>query len=122
MNIIPGGVDKVLELVGSTTLLDSIACLAKDGICCLVGLVGGSPFVPNFNPLSAIPTGRYLTAYAERIFDPGNLPLAALIDQIEEGSLKIPVGKILHMDQIVEAHECMEKNEGGGKIVVLTGM
>lgn len=41
----------VLELVGGTTLPDSLACLAKDGICCLLGLVGGSPLVPDFNPL-----------------------------------------------------------------------
>jgi NADPH:quinone reductase-like Zn-dependent oxidoreductase len=122
MNIHPAGVDKVLELVGSATLLDSIACLAKGGICCLVGLVGGSHLVPNFNALSAIPTERYLTAYAERAFSPTNLPLGELIEQIEEGSLTIPVGKVFNMDQIVQAHECMESNMGGGKIVVLTGM
>lgn len=121
-SLFPAGVNKVLELVGGTTTLDSLACLGQDGVCCLVGLVGGSPFVPNFNPLSMLRMERYLTAYAERTFSSDNLPLAELIEQIEEGSLKIPIGRVFHMDQIVEAHECMERNEGNGKIVVLTGM
>jgi NADPH:quinone reductase-like Zn-dependent oxidoreductase len=118
----PAGVNKVLELVGGTTTLDSLACLAQDGVCCLVGLVGGSPFVPNFNPLSMLRMERYLTAYAERTFSSNNVPLSELIGQIEEGSLKVPIGRVFHLDQIVEAHECMEKNEGNGKIVILTGM
>ena len=120
--IYPNGVDKVLELVGGSTLVDSISCLAKNGICCLVGLVGGSHLLPDFNPLAMIPTERYLTAYGERTFQAANFPLDELIRQIENGSLKIRLGKVFTIDQIVEAHECMEKNEGGGKIVVLTGM
>ena len=122
MEMYPGGVDKVLELVGGTTLADSLACLAKDGICCLVGLVGGSASVQDFSPLAMIQTERYLTAYGERTFTPSNLPLGDLVKQVQEGSLKIRVGKVFQMDQIVEAHECMERNEGNGKIVVLTGM
>lgn len=121
-DICPGGVNKVLELVGGTSLPDSISCLAKGGICCMVGLVGGSPLVPDFNPLAMIQTERYLTAYGERTFAPSNLPLDDLLQQVIDGNLKIPIGKVYRMDQIVEAHECMENNEGAGKIVVLTGM
>ena len=118
--IVPNGVDKVLELIGGSTVPDSISCLAQNGICCLVGLVGGSPSIPDFNPLAMIPTERYLTAYGGRNFTAANLPLNNLIDQIVEGSLKIPLGKVFDVEQIVEAHECMERNEAQGKIVVLT--
>jgi NADPH:quinone reductase-like Zn-dependent oxidoreductase len=40
--------------------------------------------------------------------------------QIEEGKMHVQVGKIFHLDEIVEAHRCMEENRAGGKIVVLT--
>lgn len=116
-----GGVDKVLELVGGSTLNDSLTCLSENGICCLVGLVGGSASIADFSPLAAIQIGRYLTAYGERTFAASNLPLDHLVDQIENGSLKIRIGKVFNMDDIVEAHECMERIEALGKIVVLTG-
>ena len=122
MELYPSGVNKVLELVGGATLLDSFSCLAKEGICSHVGLVGGSATLADFSPLFMIPTERYLTAYGERSFVPSNLPLGELVKQVQEGSLKIPVGRVFTMDQIVEAHACMEANEGAGKIVVLTGM
>lgn len=31
---VPGGVNKVLELIGTTTLLDSLQCAAPHGIVC----------------------------------------------------------------------------------------
>ena len=121
-SICPNGVDKILELVGGSTLPDSLSCLAKDGVCCLTGLVGGTPAVPDFNPLAMIQTGRYLTAYAERSFQPSNFPLNELIQQWVDGKLTLPLGRVFEMDQIVEAHESMERNEGRGKLVVLTEM
>jgi Zinc-binding dehydrogenase len=30
------------------------------------------------------------------------------------------IGRTFHLDEIVEAHRCMEENKAGGKIVVLT--
>ena len=47
-------------------------------------------------------------------------PLAQLCDQIAGGSLKVQVGRVFGIDDIVEAHRCMEDNKAGGKIVVLT--
>lgn len=37
-----GGVNKVLELVGTTTLLDSLQCTQAHGIVCMAGMVGDS--------------------------------------------------------------------------------
>lgn len=39
---------------------------------------------------------------------------------MEEGKLKVKVGKVFKLDDIVEAHRTMEENKAGGKIVVLT--
>jgi NADPH:quinone reductase-like Zn-dependent oxidoreductase len=36
------------------------------------------------------------------------------------GRLHVQVGRIFKLDEIVEAHRCMEENKAGGKIVVLS--
>ena len=46
-------------------------------------------------------------------------PLEELSQQIAAGKLHVQVGKTFHLDDIVEAHRCMEGNKAGGKIVVL---
>ena len=43
-----------------------------------------------------------------------------LIEQIAAGTLHVNVGKVFQLDEIAEAHRCMEENKAGGKIVVLT--
>jgi NADPH:quinone reductase-like Zn-dependent oxidoreductase len=43
-----------------------------------------------------------------------------LVEQIAVGTLRVQVGKTFQLDEIVEAHRCMEENKAGGRIVVLT--
>jgi NADPH:quinone reductase-like Zn-dependent oxidoreductase len=38
--VYPEGVDKVLELVGATTLEDSLQCAKQGGVVCMSGIVG----------------------------------------------------------------------------------
>jgi NADPH:quinone reductase-like Zn-dependent oxidoreductase len=64
--------------------------------------------------------GGCLTTYAGESDDFMRTPLDELIEQISAGTLKVQVGKIFHLGEIVEAHRCMEENRAGGKIVVLT--
>jgi NADPH:quinone reductase-like Zn-dependent oxidoreductase len=115
-----GGVDKVLELVGTTTLKDSLFCTKRGGIVCMTGIVGNKWSFDTFAPMEAIPTAVCLTTYAGESDDFMRTPLAELIEQISAGTLKVQVGKIFRLDEIVEAHRCMEENKAGGKIVVLT--
>ncbi|KAK5032601.1 hypothetical protein LTS07_004011 [Exophiala sideris] len=122
LRIHPSGVDKVLDLVGGSSLPDSLSCLADEGVCCFTGLVGGSAAVADFNPLAMIQTGKYLTAYGERFFNASNFPLNDLVGRMVEGTLKIRLGKVFHMNDIAEAHEYVERNESIGKVVVMTGM
>ncbi|WP_454632610.1 zinc-binding dehydrogenase [Bradyrhizobium cenepequi] len=37
-----GGIQKVLELVGTTTLADSLQCTRRQGSVCMTGMVGDS--------------------------------------------------------------------------------
>jgi len=47
-------------------------------------------------------------------------PLQRLLDDVAAGRLPIQVGRVFRLDEIVEAHRCMEENQAAGKIVVLT--
>jgi NADPH:quinone reductase-like Zn-dependent oxidoreductase len=115
-----GGVDKVLELVGTTTLQDSLRCAKQRAIVCMTGMVGNKWSIDNFSPMDVIPTAVSLTTYDGGPDDFMRTPLEELIEQIAAGTLRVNVGKVFHLDEIAEAHRCMEENEAGGKIVVLT--
>ena len=118
--VCPNGVDKVLELVGTTTLKDSLRCAKQRGIVCMTGMVGDKWSFENFSPMEAIPTAVNLTTYAGASEDFMRTPFEDLIGQIEAGTLRVQVGKTFSLDEIVEAHRCMEQNKAGGKIVVIT--
>lgn len=114
-----GGVDKVLELVGTTTLLDSLQCTRDQGIVCMTGMVSLSWTLKDFDPNSDIPTSVCLTTYAGGPKEFLETPLQSLVEQIEAGTLQVHVGKTFKLDEIAEAHRTMEANTAGGKIVVL---
>jgi NADPH:quinone reductase-like Zn-dependent oxidoreductase len=120
MEVCANGVDKVLELVGTTTLKDSLRCAKPRGIVCMTGIVGNKWSLENFAPMEAIPTAVNLTTYAGESEDFMRMPLEDLVEQIAAGTLHVQIGKVFHLDEIVEAHRCMEENKAGGKIVVLT--
>jgi NADPH:quinone reductase-like Zn-dependent oxidoreductase len=120
MEVCPNGVDKVLELIGTTTLKDSLRCAKQRGIVCMTGIVGNKWSFENFAPMEAIPTAVSLTTYAGESEDFMRTPLEDLAEQIAARTLRVQVGKTFHLDEIVEAHRCMEENKAGGKIVVLT--
>ncbi len=119
-DLAPGGVDKVLELVGTTTLADSLRCAAAGGRVCMTGMVGGAWEIANFSPMAAIPTAVGLTTYAGGVDEFLQTPLQAFVDQVEAGEIRPPIGRVYELDDIVAAHRAMEANIAGGKIVVLT--
>ena len=116
----PGGADKVLELVGTTTLKDSLRCSKQGGVVCMTGMVGDKWSFDSFAPMEVIPTAVSLTTYAGEYTDFMTTPYQQLVEQIAAGTLNVQVGKVFQLDHIVEAHRCMEENKAGGKIVVLT--
>jgi NADPH:quinone reductase-like Zn-dependent oxidoreductase len=116
----PDGMDKVLELVGTTTLADSLRCAGEYGVVCMTGMVGNKWSIDNFSPMDVIPTAVNLTTYDGGPDDFMATPLEELTEQIAAGTLNVNVGRVFRLDEIVEAHRLMESNQAGGKIVVLT--
>ena len=62
--IYPDGYDRVLELIGTTTLLDSLQAARRGGIVCMTGILGGSWVLKDVHPMGDIPTGVKLTSYS----------------------------------------------------------
>lgn len=115
-----GGADKVLELIGTGTLADSLAAVREPGIVCMTGMVGDRWSFADFAPMDVIPTGVSLATYSGGVDDFVAMPFQSLIDQVESGTLQVRIGKVFKFDDIVDAHRLMESNQAGGKIVVLT--
>lgn len=116
----PLGVHRVLELVGTKTLLDSLQCAATGGSVCMTGMVGNAWELERFSPMGSIPTAVNLTTYSGGAEDFISTPLQQVVDAIEVGTFTPPIGMTFSIDQIVEAHKAMEDNTAGGKIVVTT--
>lgn len=118
--VFPSGVDKVLDLIGTTTLGDSLRCAKQRGIVCMTGMVGNKWSFDDFSPMEVIPTSVCLTTYDGGPEDFMLTPLDELVEQVATGTLRVQVGRVFKLDDIVEAHRCMEENKASGKIVVLT--
>jgi NADPH:quinone reductase-like Zn-dependent oxidoreductase len=117
-------IDAVLDLVGNSVLLDSLAMLRRGGRSCLAGFLGGLDPVPNFNPLLQMASGVYLTFFGSFVFGtPGfplsDVPLAQIAADAAAGRLDVKPVRTFRFDEIQEAHRVMDANKAGGKIVVV---
>ncbi|GAB4010303.1 zinc-binding alcohol dehydrogenase family protein [Spirosoma migulaei] len=117
--IFPEGVDKVLELVGTSTLHDSLSCLKPGGTGCMSGMLSETWAIPNFAPMEFIPSTVKLTVYDSGQISSSTTAFQEFIREVEAGQVKLSVSQVFRLDQIVEAHRFMEQNKGAGKIVVL---
>ncbi|RZK53144.1 MAG: NADPH:quinone reductase [Hymenobacter sp.] len=116
----PAGVDKVLELVGATTLQDSLACIAPGGLGCMTGMLSESWSIPDFAPMEFIPATVGLTVYDSGQVTAPAAALQAFIESVEAGRVQLRIGQVFPLADIAAAHELMESNAAGGKIVVTT--
>ncbi len=117
-------IDAVLDLVGNSVLLDSLAMLRRGGRSCLAGWLGGLAPIDDFNPLLQMASGVYLTFFGSFVFGtPGfplaDVPLAQVAADAAAGRLDIRPARVFRFDEIQEAHRLMEANQAGGKIVVV---
>ncbi len=116
--IFPEGVNKVLELIGTVTLKDSLQCIKPGGMVCMTGILGNSWTMKEFSPMGDIPSLGRLTVY---MGESGNLSkhlLQEFITAVEEEKIKLNIAKVFSLDQVVSAHQYMESNQAKGKIVV----
>jgi NADPH:quinone reductase-like Zn-dependent oxidoreductase len=116
----PEGVNKVLELVGTATLKDSLRCAANQGVVCMTGILGDSWTLDNFSPMYDIPSTVRLTSYAGDSTNLSAENLQKFIDEVEKGNVRPQIDSILQLDEVPLAHQRMEESLAKGKMVVVT--
>ena len=116
--LFPAGVDKVLELVGTETLKDSLQCIRPKGIVCMTGILGNSWTMDAFTPMGDIPSLGRLTVYMGEASDLPPKLLQDFIDSVTAGIIRLNIDRTFRLDQVAEAHRYMESNAAKGKIVV----
>jgi NADPH:quinone reductase-like Zn-dependent oxidoreductase len=117
-------IDAVLDLVGNTVMLDSLAMLRRGGRSCLAGWLGGLEPIPDFNPLLQMASGVYLTFFGSFVFGTSgfpvsDVPLGQIAADAAAGRLDIKPTRVFGFDEIQEAHRVMESNQAVGKVVVV---
>jgi NADPH2:quinone reductase len=120
----PKGVDAVLDIVGNSTVLDSLAMARRGGRVCVVGLLDHVESIGNFNPLFQMPHyGVHFSAFASWSFGTvecplSDIPFQTIVDRVAAGAYKAKPAKVFRFEDIREAHRLLETNAAGGKIVV----
>ncbi|MNK91588.1 Phthiocerol synthesis polyketide synthase type I PpsC [compost metagenome] len=119
-----GQFDAVLDLVGNSTVLDSLSIVRRGGKVCLAGWLGGLAPIADFNPLLQMASGVYLTFFGSFVFGTAGFPLAdvplqAIAQDVAAGRLDVKPSRVFRFEEIHEAHRVMDANEAGGKMVVV---
>jgi NADPH:quinone reductase-like Zn-dependent oxidoreductase len=118
--------DAVLDLVGNSTILDSLAMLRRGGRACLAGWLGGLAPIADFNPLLQMSSGVYLTFFGSFVFGTpqfplSDVPLQQIADDIANGRYQAKPSRIFKFEEIRDAHRLMEEGKANGKMVVAHG-
>jgi NADPH:quinone reductase len=121
----PKGVDAVLDVIGNSTILDSLVMARRYGRVCLVGLLDHAGGIENFNPLFQMPFGgvhfsTFVSAftYGTPDFPLTDVPLQAIVDRVADGTYRAKPTRVFGFDEIREAHRLIEANQANGKVVV----
>jgi NADPH:quinone reductase-like Zn-dependent oxidoreductase len=117
--LVPGGVDAAIELVGTPTLPDTLAATRVHGTVCFTGMLSNEWTVRDFYPIGYLPGGVRLTAYGGESAD---LPAAVLqryLDGIADGRVDLGAPRVYRLDEIQAAHDDMEHDRVPAKQVVL---
>jgi NADPH:quinone reductase len=117
--LLPGGADAALELVGTPTLPDTLRAVRVHGTVCFTGMLSNEWTVKDFYPIGYIPSGVRLTGYGGEASDLPADVFQRLLDEIAAGRFDAPVHKVYDgLDEVRRAHADMESNAAVGKLVV----
>ncbi|PYH41022.1 GroES-like protein [Aspergillus saccharolyticus JOP 1030-1] len=116
--------DAVLDLVGNTTIVDSLQMVRRNGRVCLAGFLGGLAPIQDFNPLLQMASGVHFSFFGSFVFGTPEFPLAdvplqKIVKMVADGKFKAEPSRVFQFEEIREAHRVMEANEANGKMVVV---
>jgi NADPH2:quinone reductase len=119
----PDGLDAVLDLVGNSTVLDSLRMVRRDGRVCEAGWLGGLAPIAEFNPIAQLPSGVQYSLFGSFMFGTpeypvSEVPMQSIVDRVASGTYKAKPIKVFRFEDIREAHRLMQSGQANGKIVV----
>jgi len=121
--LVPGGVDGVLDLVGNSVLRDSLQAVRAGGRVCQAGFLGGLGPVADFLPAFDMPSGVQFSFFGS--FEVGTaaypisaIPFQAIVEKAEAGVYQAKPARVFGFEEIGTAHRVMEAGQAGGKLVV----
>lgn len=112
----PSGANKVLELIGASTIIESLHLTQIHGIVCHTGLLGNVFSLKEFDPIKEIPSGVYLTGFYSN--SPTQRQIDEMMNMIESNAIHPIVAATFTLENIAKAHELAETRGQTGKIVV----
>lgn len=117
--VFKGGADCVLDLIGTTTLGDSLKCAGPRGRVCMTGMLSGEWIWKDFDPFVDVPNGVFLTSYSGGSEDVTAEQLQAYVDDVAAGKLHVGRDRTFGLHELADAHRYMESNQAKGKVVVV---
>ncbi|KAK4039258.1 hypothetical protein C8A01DRAFT_16728 [Parachaetomium inaequale] len=116
--------DKVLELVGNSTVVESLTLVRRDGRVCLAGWLGGLDPIREFNPLLQMASGVHFSFFGSFVFGTpefplSDVPLGKIVRAVADGKFEAKPFKVFRFDEIQEAHRYMDDGRARGKMVVV---
>lgn len=120
----PTGIDAVLDLVGTGTVLESLRLTRRGGRVCVAGFLGGHAPIEQFDPLQHLPSGRHLSffgsafVYGTPEYPLTDIPFQRIVDLVEAGVLRARPAQVFAFDDIQSAHRVLDAGTAGGKMVV----
>ncbi|MGW4464709.1 zinc-binding dehydrogenase [Micromonospora sp. NPDC004704] len=114
------GPSHVLDLVGASTVVDSLRLVRRGGTVCVAGSLSGW-LIRDFEPIAMIPSGTRLTAFHSNDARgrAGAAVLERVVRNVETGVYRPNVDRVFGLDDIAEAHRYTEENRATGKVLVL---
>ncbi len=124
--LVPGGVDRVLDLVGNSVLRDSLRAVRPGGRFCQAGFLGGLGPVPDFLPIADMPSGVQFSFFGSfelgtSEFPISGVPLQEIVQKVEAGKYRAAPSQVFTFGEIADAHRLMESGGALGKLVVTVG-
>jgi NADPH:quinone reductase-like Zn-dependent oxidoreductase len=115
--------DKILNLIGNSVLVESIALTRPGGRMLQAGWLGGLEPVRDFNPMLQMESGVHFSLFHSKVlgtkgFELRDIPLGGIVRKIELGCWDARPARVFEYADIVDAHRALDSHDVGGKIVV----
>jgi NADPH:quinone reductase-like Zn-dependent oxidoreductase len=117
------GVDAALEIVGASTLRDTIKTLRPFGAVSVIGLLGGPPILDRFHLMQDLPVATQLSFFPGVVVGTPAMPMQdSPLPWIakETAARRMPSLRTMtfDFDDVRRAHSVMESDRALGKLVV----